>query len=142
MEDQWQKRCRAVRSRDSRCECWQIRRGGGLAMHPASASEHPRFSRRTLLQAGSVGLLGLGMNHVNGLRALAKNVPAPKAHAAIFIFLSGGLAQQDSFDLKPDAAQEYRGEFRQLRRAHLAFRFASIYLGWPSAAICGPWCVR
>ncbi|MEK6235080.1 MAG: DUF1501 domain-containing protein, partial [Planctomycetales bacterium] len=30
------------------------------------------------------------------------------------IFLSGGLAQQDSFDMKPDAPQEIRGEFQPI----------------------------
>jgi hypothetical protein len=65
-----------------------------------------------MLQAGAVGLLGLGMNHVAGLRALAANAPTPKARAVIYVFLSGGLAQQDSFDLKPGAPAEYRGEFK------------------------------
>ncbi len=84
-------------------------------MHPVtSTSEHPRFSRRTLLQAGSVGLLGLGMNHLSGLRALAAHAPPARARAAIYIFLSGGLSQLDSFDLKPEAPAEYRGEFRPI----------------------------
>jgi hypothetical protein len=67
-----------------------------------------------MLQAGAVGLLGLGTNHLAGLRALAANAPAAKARAVIYIFLSGGLAQQDSFDLKPDAPAECRGEFRPI----------------------------
>ena len=32
---------------------------------------HPRVSRRAAVQIGSVGLLGLGMNHVAALRAAA-----------------------------------------------------------------------
>ncbi|HKI36696.1 MAG TPA: DUF1501 domain-containing protein [Gemmataceae bacterium] len=84
-------------------------------MHPPSpAFGHPTFSRRTMLQAGAVGLLGLGSNHLAGLRALAANAPAPKARAVIYIFLSGGLAQQDSFDLKPAAPAEFRGEFKPI----------------------------
>jgi hypothetical protein len=75
---------------------------------------HPRFSRRTVLQAGGVGLLGLGMNHLSGLRTFAAKAPTVEARAVIYIFLSGGLAQQDSFDLKPDAAPEYRGEFKPI----------------------------
>jgi hypothetical protein len=47
-------------------------------------------------------LLGLGMNHVAGLRALATDNGArdvtPQAKAVIYIFLSGGLGQHDSFD--------------------------------------------
>jgi hypothetical protein len=80
---------------------------------------HPVFSRRTALQAGAVGLLGLGTNHLAALRAHAAEtgaIPkgAGKARAVIYIFLSGGLAQHDSFDLKPDAPAEIRGEFKPI----------------------------
>jgi hypothetical protein len=79
---------------------------------------HPRIARRTLLQAGSIGLLGLGMNHLAGLRhasaAESTSQPAGKAKACIYIFLSGGLAQHDSFDLKPDAPDNVRGEFKPI----------------------------
>jgi hypothetical protein len=34
--------------------------------------------------------------------------------SVIYIFLSGGLAQQDSFDPKPDAVAEVRGEFQPI----------------------------
>ncbi len=78
-------------------------------------SDHPAFARRTALQIGSVGLLGLGMHHVAGLRALAEENGAskttPKAKSVIYIFLSGGLGQHDSFDMKPDAPSDIRGEF-------------------------------
>ncbi len=80
----------------------------------ASAFQHPIFTRRTALQAGTVGLLGLGVNHLTPLRALAgrdDSVRAPKAHTVIYIFLSGGLSQIDSFDPKPDAPADIRGEF-------------------------------
>jgi len=37
---------------------------------PAPKSpQHPRFDRRFALQAGAIGLLGLGMNHLAALRA-------------------------------------------------------------------------
>jgi hypothetical protein len=35
-------------------------------------------------------------------------------HSVIYIFLSGGLSQLDSFDLKPDAPADIRGEFRPI----------------------------
>lgn len=81
---------------------------------------HPVLTRRVAIQAGAIGLLGLGSNHLEALRAangaVTPSQPAvrPKARAAIFIFLSGGLAQHDSFDLKPDAPEDIRGEFRPI----------------------------
>jgi hypothetical protein len=89
--------------------------------------EHPRASRRWALQAGAIGILGLGMEHVAVLRALAaprgagrSSAREPRSSAAgvataksvIFIFLSGGLSQLESFDLKPEAPEGIRGEFR------------------------------
>ncbi|RLT07675.1 MAG: DUF1501 domain-containing protein [Planctomycetota bacterium] len=67
-----------------------------------------------MLQAGSVGLLGLGMNHVTALRAADVISQVPRsgtAKSVIFVFLSGGLTQHDSFDPKPDAPADIRGEF-------------------------------
>jgi hypothetical protein len=80
---------------------------------------HPKLSRRTAVQAGAVGLLGLGTNHLRGLQAATANEPAYKATAksCIYIFLSGGLGQHDSFDLKPDAPAEIRGEFNPIATA-------------------------
>lgn len=79
---------------------------------------HPRLSRRAAVQAGAIGLLGLGMNHVAGLQAAATegqtNAPRPRFKAAIYIFLSGGLGQHDSFDPKPDAPDNIRGEFSSI----------------------------
>ena len=66
--------------------------------------QHPRFGRRTAIQAGSIGLLGLGSNHLQALeQAQGDRGPnAFKAKRVVFVFLSGGLGQQDSFDLRLD----------------------------------------
>src|SRR5581483_7146027 len=79
-----------------------------------SALRHPVFTRRDMLQAGSIGLMGLSMAEVQVLRAASGN-PAPSPRAVIYIFLSGGLAQHDSFDLKPDAPDSIRGEFAPMQ---------------------------
>jgi hypothetical protein len=80
---------------------------------PASnAFQHPIFTRRTALQAGAVGLLGLGMNDLAALRAAQPTIK--NAKSVLYIFLSGGLAQQDSFDMKPNAPAEIRGEFKPI----------------------------
>lgn len=76
-----------------------------------SGCSHPlRVNRRVAVQAGAIGLLGLGMNHVAALRE-AIGSPAPRARTCIYIFLSGGLSQHDSFDMKPEAPADIRGEF-------------------------------
>ena len=80
---------------------------------------HPQVSRRTAVQAGAVGLLGMGMNHLGALHTEAASTASAvtsrgSAKACIYIFLSGGLAQQDSFDLKPNAPDDIRGEFKPI----------------------------
>lgn len=84
--------------------------------HFSLPMSHPVCSRRVAIQAGAVGLLGLGMNHLTALRAAAAPDAAgrPRAKSVIYIFLSGGLAQQDSFDLKPEAPDTMRGEFEPI----------------------------
>ncbi len=85
-------------------------------MNDRRTYSHPLVSRRTAVQAGSLGLMGLGMNHLSALRA-ADGSAAPagaRAKSCIYIFLSGGLAQHESFDPKPDAPQEIRGEFQPI----------------------------
>jgi hypothetical protein len=82
---------------------------------------HPAITRRVALQAGAIGLLGLGMEHLEPLRqANAFESPALGGHPArsvIYIFLSGGLAQHESFDPKPDAPDGIRGEFQPIATA-------------------------
>jgi hypothetical protein len=85
---------------------------------PTATPRHPRVTRRFAIQAGAVGLLGLGVDHLQALgRAVAADGAVPqvgRARSVIYIFLSGGLAQLDSFDLKPDAPEDIRGEFRPI----------------------------
>lgn len=79
--------------------------------------QHVRMPRREAIQIGAVGILGLGMNHLAGLRearAADGLLPRGKAKKCIFIFLSGGLAQHESFDMKPDAPEDIRGEFKPI----------------------------
>ena len=86
-----------------------------------SRLQHPKLNRRGAIQAGAIGLLGLGMNHVQALRAAPRQnlsgLTGGNAKKVIYIFLSGGLAQQDSFDLKPDAPDDVRGDFNPISTA-------------------------
>jgi hypothetical protein len=81
-------------------------------MHPEANTLSPRFSRRAILQAGALGLLGLDAASAKQLRATgSQSNDGGSAKSVLFIFLSGGLSQLDSFDMKPDAPAETRGEF-------------------------------
>src|SRR5262249_45930541 len=78
------------------------------------------IQRRALLQAGTIGALGLSMSTVAGLRSAAAarpataRAPAARPRAVIFIFLTGGPSQHDTFDMKPDGPAEFKGEFNPI----------------------------
>src|SRR6516165_3146062 len=72
------------------------------------------ISRRGFLTVGSIGLGGLTLADLLRIQARAeqKNYAAiaAKADSVIHIFLPGGIAHQETFDPKPFAPIEYRGE--------------------------------
>ena len=74
---------------------------------PHDRIAHPVLNRRRWLQAGGIGLLGLSLGDLRRLQAES----GVSGKSVIFVFLSGGLAQHESFDPKPEAAAEIRGEF-------------------------------
>lgn len=76
---------------------------------------HPQFTRRDMLQVGGVGLLGLSLADVLAMRATSQTQTQTTPKSVIYLFLSGGLAQQDSFDPKPNAPDNIRGEFAPIR---------------------------
>src|SRR5262245_11763813 len=73
------------------------------------------MGRREFLRAGSLGLLGLGLPRLLQARAAVDGKPPARAKACILLFMWGGPAQQDTWDPKPDAPAEYRGEFKPIR---------------------------
>jgi len=75
------------------------------------------LARRDFLQLGLGGALGLGMTDLLRLRA-AEAKPArgksAKAVNCIMIWLDGGPSHYETFDPKPDAPSEIRGEFKSI----------------------------
>ena len=67
--------------------------------------------RRELLQVGYSGLLGLGLNQFLGAADTPK---AKKPKSVIIVFLTGAASHIDTFDPKPDAPVEIRGEFKPI----------------------------
>jgi hypothetical protein len=78
--------------------------------------QHPVFTRRDMLQVGTIGLMGLSLAEVQALRATAATSGSgQRPSAVIYLFLSGGLSQHDSFDPKPAAPDNIRGEFQPIQ---------------------------
>lgn len=73
--------------------------------------------RRDFLKAGVIG--GTGLTLANYLKFASAGEVASKAsaNAAIFINLTGGPTHMDTFDLKPEAKAEFRGEFNPIDTA-------------------------
>ncbi|MBM4076823.1 MAG: DUF1501 domain-containing protein, partial [Planctomycetes bacterium] len=71
-------------------------------------------TRRETLKAGAItGLAGFGLPQMLAAEQLGVAQNA-KAKNVIFVFLLGGAATQDMYDLKPNAPAEVRGEFRPI----------------------------
>lgn len=81
--------------------------------------------RRELVQVGSSALLGLGLSDILARRTHAApsadpagppSVAQRAAHqkSVLLVFLTGAASHHDTFDLKPDAPAEIRGEFKPI----------------------------
>lgn len=77
------------------------------------AKNSPTLHRRRFLKVGALGA-GLTLSQYFRL-ANAGAADAATQRSAILVFLQGGPSHQDTFDLKPDAPSEYRGEFNPIK---------------------------
>jgi hypothetical protein len=68
--------------------------------------------RREFLQVGFSGFVGMGLPALLARQAQAHT--APRAKAMILVFLTGAPSHLDTFDMKPDAPDGIRGEFRPI----------------------------
>src|SRR5437868_5895773 len=87
-------------------------------------------TRRDFLQLGLGGMLGFGMSDLFRLRAAeAKAAPSlakGKDVNCILIWLDGGPTHYESFDPKPDAPKEIRGEFKAIPTSVPGIQFCEI----------------
>lgn len=73
------------------------------------AKDCGRVSRRELLRAGSLGVVGLSLADLLRMQAAANQTSSAKS--IILLWLWGGPSHLDTFDLKPKAPLEYRGPY-------------------------------
>lgn len=82
-------------------------------------------NRRDFLRVGALGGVGLSLPMLLQAEAMAKSSKSPeaglpalrkgaRAKSVILVFLGGGLSHHDSFDLKPEAPEEIRGNYKSI----------------------------
>ncbi|MCY2965968.1 MAG: DUF1501 domain-containing protein, partial [Planctomycetota bacterium] len=83
-----------------------------MPQFPQMPLSHP-VHRRDVLQAGMIGALGLSTAGVAGWRQSAAHAGTTPAQprSVIYLFLTGGPSQHDTFDMKPEGPSEFKGEF-------------------------------
>ena len=77
------------------------------------------FTRREVMQVGYSGLLGMGLTSLLAGRARADGAAAVpgrrgKGKSVILIFLTGAPSHVDTFDMKPEAPDKVRGDFKPI----------------------------
>jgi uncharacterized protein (DUF1501 family) len=86
-----------------------------MAAHKSVLCPGP-VSRRDFLRAGFLGFAGLGLGDLLRLRARAAAAgKPPKEASCILLWMGGGPSHLDTYDLKPAAPVEYRGEYKPIR---------------------------
>jgi hypothetical protein len=73
------------------------------------------IARRSFLKSGALALGGLALPDFLRLKAHGAVSSGAKAKSIIMICLGGGPSHVDTYDMKPDAPAEIRGEFRPMR---------------------------
>src|SRR5436190_18240066 len=73
------------------------------------------LTRRETLKAGALSLLGGAFNLPSLLAAEERHHARPgKAKSVILLYLLGGAPTQDMFDMKPNAPDKIRGDFKPI----------------------------
>ncbi len=90
----------------------------GVSRPGCRPADHVRLPRRSFLQVGAIGMLGIGLGDLLRLEAesiTSRNAGGRRAKSVVFIFQSGGPSQHETFDPKPDAPEMVRGDYGVIR---------------------------
>ncbi len=84
---------------------------------PRSRSSKNSFKRRDFIQVGLGALGGIGLSDILKLRSQAATAKGKNANdiRCILVWLDGGPSHYETFDPKPDAPKEIRGEFKSIK---------------------------
>ena len=99
------------------------------------------ISRREFLRLGMLALGGLGLSDLLAARAASGQSPADTS--VILFWMWGGPSQLETYDLKPDAPDEYRGPFRPIRTSRAGpGHLRALPAPGRSSATGSPWSAR
>jgi hypothetical protein len=86
-------------------------------------------TRREFLQVGSLGFLGLSLADWFRLRAMAGSQSAQSATVknCILIWLAGGPSHLDTFDPKPGAPADVKGEFKPINTSVPGLQISEVF---------------
>jgi len=73
-----------------------------------------QWTRRGCLQVAGTGVLGAALPRLARAETALAAAPSPKIKSVIFVLCSGGQSQLDTYDPKPQAPAEIRGEFSSI----------------------------
>lgn len=83
-------------------------------------------TRREFLQVGYSGLMGVGLPAALAARSQGATAdstePGRSPRSILIVFLTGAASHHDTFDMKPDAPAEIRGEFESIATAIPGYR--------------------
>src|SRR5438045_8809966 len=83
--------------------------------NPAGHRYCDGLSRRGCLKAGTLAVGGFALADLLKLQAQGAVAPNRVGKSVIMICLGGGPSHIDTYDMKPDAPAEIRGEFHPIR---------------------------
>lgn len=83
---------------------------------PGASATCDGVSRRNFLRVGGLGFLGLSLPELLQMEqaAAGQGSAAKRPRSCILVWLGGGPSHLDTFDPKPEAPAEYRGEFKAI----------------------------
>src|SRR5437867_4016963 len=86
-----------------------------LQIHDTGTSLCDGITRREWLRIGGLGLMGLTLPTLLAARANASERHAGRAKSCIVMCFLGGPPQHETWDPKPDAVAEVRGDLRPIQ---------------------------
>ena len=82
------------------------------------------ISRRDFLQVGTLGAAGVSLAELEQARAEGKTDPESDRKSVIMIFNLGAPSQFETFDPKPEAPVDIRGEFKPIKTSTPGIQFS------------------